>query len=371
MNIGIAGFGSMGKTHAYCIENLKYYYCDEGPSPVLYGVCASSAERAAEYADKYGIKHSFSSFDEMVACPDIDVIDICTPNNIHYSQILSAIKAGKHIYCEKPLCTTSEQANDVARLAKENNVTCAVVFNTRFHLPVIRAKELIEKGRLGDILSFSASFLHSSALNPEKSGWKQDRDICGGGVLFDLGSHALDMMYHLIGKYDSICAKSQIAFKERVSVRGESGWQTNADEAFYMLCKMENGACGNITVSKIHNGTNDDFAFEIYGTKGSLRFSLMESDWLYFYDATAEEDERGFTRIECCSRFAPPATQFPGAKATVGWIRSHVGSMHAFLTCVKNQSETSPSFDDAAYIQKVLDVAYRADAAGVWLSVEG
>lgn len=363
----------MGRTHAYCIENLKYYYDDiddAQSAPTLYGVCSSNYESAERYARRYGVKRAFSDFSKMASCPDIDVIDICTPNVYHFDQIMEAIDSGKNIYCEKPLCISSEQAYAAAEAARRKGVICGVVFNTRYHLPVMRAKELISSGRLGEILSFSVSFLHSSALDADKTGWKQDFDICGGGVLFDLGSHSLDMVYYLIGEYDSLSAKSQIAFERRRSFKGEKNWETNADEAFYILCKMKCKAVGNITVGKIFNGTNDDFSFEIYGTKGSVRFSLMEPNWLYFYDAEAPDDVRGFTRIECVGRFPSPSSGFPGQKAPVGWIRSHVGSMYNYLDCVKRRVPPSPSFDDAAYIQFVMERAYKADSEGRWLSAE-
>lgn len=369
MKVGIVGFGNMGKTHAYCIDNLKYYFRDEGFEPTVYGICTTSTERTKSLCEKYGFPKAFSDFDEMVSCPEIDIIDICTPNNVHYEQLLKALEAGKHIYCEKPLCTTSEEAMEISSLAKQKGVTCAIVFNTRFHLPVIRAKELIEEGMLGEILSFSASFLHSSAMDAKKQSWKQNKDICGGGVLFDLGSHAVDMMFHLVGEFDSIACKSQVAFGTEVVEHDEKVLKTDAEEAFYMLCKMKNSAVGTITVSKIHIGTNDDFSFEIYGTKGSLKFSLMEPNWLYFYDISLPENRRGVTRIECVGRFDAPASGFPGIKAPVGWIRSHIGSMHSFLSCVSKGLQAAPSFEDGAYIQRVMDSAYKADKSGSWVKI--
>ncbi|MBE6562351.1 MAG: Gfo/Idh/MocA family oxidoreductase [Ruminococcaceae bacterium] len=364
VNIGIIGFGSMGKTHASCIEDMKYYYSGLGIEPVLYGVCASSPENSKKYAEKYGFERAFSSPEELIICPEIDVVDICTPNIFHYEQLKAAIAAGKHIYCEKPLCTTPEQAEEICTLAEKTNSVCAVVFNTRFHLPVIRAKEIIEKGGIGDIVSFNVSFLHSSATDVNRTGWKQDKTVCGGGVLFDLGSHAVDMTRYLCGDFEKVFGKSQIAFPERRSFDGRENWKTNADETFYIIAELKNKAVGNITVSKIHQGTNDDFNFEIYGTKGSLKFGLMDPNWLYYYDATAPEKVRGVTRIECVGRFDFPATGFPGAKATVGWLRGHIGSMHNFLEGVAENKAVEPSFRDGAVVQRILDAAYRSDEIG-------
>ncbi len=354
----------MGKTHASSIADMKYYYEELGFEPVLYGISASNLENARKYADKFGFVRAFGSDEELINCPEIDAVDICTPNIYHYGQLKSAIAAGKHIYCEKPLTVTAAEADEICALAEKTGKVCAVVFNTRFLLPVIRAKEIIEAGGIGEVVSFNVSFLHSSATDANKTGWKQDKRVCGGGVLFDLGSHAVDMVRYLCGDFDKVLGKSQIVYPRRKSFDGQEGWQTNADEAFYMTAVLKNKAVGQITVSKIHQGTNDDFNFEIYGTKGSLKFALMEPSWLHYYDASAPEKIRGYTKIECVGRYDAPATGFPGPKAAVGWLRGHIGSMHNFLYAIDRGTEISPSFRDGAAVQHVLEAAYRSDETG-------
>lgn len=360
MNIGIIGFGNMGKTHAYAINSLKYFYSDIDFDPVLYGVSASSYESARRYAEMFGFSRAFSSSDELINCPEIDVVDICTPNIFHYEQLKAAISAGKNIYCEKPLTISKSQSLEIAALAREKKATCGIVFNNRFLLPVMKAKEIIEDGKIGKIISFNFSYLHSSAMNTGRTGWKQDKDICGGGTLVDLGSHAVDLALHLCGEISSVYGKSQVAFPVRRSVAGKENWSTNADEAFYMTATLESGAVGQITISKVHSGTNDDLTFEIYGEKGALRFSLMEPSWLYYYDGNSSSLS-GFTKVECVGRYPLPATGFPGIKAPVGWLRGHIGSMHNFLRCATDNKTPAPSFDDAARVQCVIDAAYKSD----------
>lgn len=364
MKIGILGFGSMGKTHAYSIANLKYFYNPLSFTAEVAGICTRHPERAAEFCETYGLGKVYLTEDEMIADPDIDVIDICTPNTFHYETLKKAISCGKHIYCEKPLCTTAAEANEIAAMAKEKGVICAVVFNTRFLLPVIRAKELVDEGRIGEAVSFRGAFLHSSAADPNKpAGWKQNKDVCGGGVLFDLGSHIIDLIYYLCGEFDTVSGLSQIAYKTRRGMDGNE-WETNADEAFYMTASLKNGACGTISVGKIMQGTNDDHSFEIFGTKGSIKFDLMDPNFLWFYDGQKPEYERGYTRIECCGRYPAPSGVFPGVKAPVGWLRGHVGSMYNFLSAVSEGRQPVPSFDDAAHIQAVMEAAYRSDESG-------
>lgn len=365
IKIGLIGFGFMGRTHAWCVNNLNYFYRDLPFSAEYVGVCTSKTESAKAAADFLGGIKAVTNEDELINDPDIDVIDICSPNVFHYETLKKAIAAGKHIYCEKPLCINYEQANEIETLAKEKGVTAQIVFNNRFLPAVIHAKELIDEGKLGRILSFRCEYLHSSAADPAKNAsWKQNRDICGAGTLFDLGSHAVDMMYYLCGNIVSVKASSQIAFPVRRGTDGKE-WNTNADEAFYMICKTENGAVGTIEASKLAVGSNDDLNFTVYGEKGSLKFELMNPNWLYFYDGSAPDGEfggsRGYTRIECCGRYPLPGGIFPSVKASIGWLRGHLHSMYSFLSAIDNGEKASPDFTDAARVQKILQLALEDD----------
>ena len=188
--------------------------------------------------------------------------------------------------CEKPLTVTAAEARELADLARASGLTCGTVFNNRYLAPVMRAKQLIDTGRLGRILSFDFSYKHNSCIDPDRRvGWKQTAEA-GGGTLFDLGPHVIDLCHFLCGKVAAVTARSQIAFPTHLRSDG-SVWETNADEAFYMICELESGAIGNITVSKLTQGANDELTFSVNGTDGSLSFSLMDPNYLNFYDATA------------------------------------------------------------------------------------
>ncbi len=365
MKIGLLGFGYMGKTHSWCVNNLNYFYKDL-PFNVTYGgVCTTKQETAEAAAKMLGTNNAVTDEDKLIYDDSIDIIDICTPNIYHYETLKKAIKAGKHVYCEKPLTVTYEQAKEIEELAREAKTVNQVVFNNRFLPPVIRAKELIDEGRLGRILSFRSEYLHASATDPNKNaGWKQNKDICGAGTLFDIGSHATDIIYYLCGKISSVMGKSQIAYPVRMGMDGKE-WKTNADEAFYMICETEGGAVGTIEASKLSVGANDELNFAVYGEKGALKFSLMDPNWLWFYDAERPDGsyggERGFTKIECCGRYPAPGGIFPSFKAPIGWLRGHLHCMYSFLNCVHEKRAASPSFSEAADIQKVLENAIISD----------
>ncbi len=374
IRIGLLGFGSMGKTHAYAVHNLAYFYKDLPFSAEIAGVCTTSMERSRAVCAEYGFEIATDSEDVLINDPSIDVIDICTPNIYHFESIKKAIAAGKHIYCEKPLCVSLAEADEAAFLAKNSDKIHTIVFNNRFIPAIMRAKELVDEGRLGRILSFRVDYQHNSAMNVAKNaGWKQNKDICGGGVLFDLGSHVIDLIYHLCGPIAAVSAATQIAFPVRAGKNGEA-WQTNADEAVYMLAKLKNGAVGTIGASKIAVGANSDIFLEIFGEKGAIRFSLMEPSWLYFFDGTIPEAPlggmRGFTRIECVARFPAPGGMFPPAKSAIGWIQGHVHAMYSFLDAVYIGKQNAPDFMDARHIQAVMEAAYTSADSGRWEEVK-
>lgn len=364
LHIGLLGFGSMGKTHTWAIQNLPFFYGELPFHAEVYGVCTTSQEKSKKIATDFGFRLAASDENQLIQCSDVDIIDICTPNIFHFETLQKAILAGKHVLCEKPLCVNTQQTQALLALPRRDGQIIGTVFHNRRIAPVIRAKELIEEGRIGKILNFRAAYFHNSAMDKNKpAGWKQDRTVCGGGVLFDLGSHVIDLVSYLCGTITHVSGMSQIAFSDRTGRDGKP-WQTNADESFYMMCQTAGGAYGTLSVGKLQIGTNDDLSFEIYGEHGALRFSLMEPNWLYFYDGTRPDapigGERGFTRIECVGRY--PDMVFPSSKAPAGWLYGHLVNMHDFLIAVANEKPFAPSLEDGAYVQAVMDAAYRSDA---------
>ncbi len=360
LRIGLCGFGAMGKTHAFAVSALPYYYSPLPFKATVHGLCTAHPERTRTFCDTYGIPVAAEHEDELIADPSVDIIDICTPNPFHYETALRAMHAGKHVLCEKPLCATAAQAQELAAVAKERGLICGTVFNNRFLAPVLRAQQLVCEGTLGRLLSFRFDYLHNSCLDPtRKVGWKQTA-AAAGGTLMDLGPHILDLCTCLCGSISSLFAVGQIGIPTHENPDG-TVFHTDADESVYMTLTMQNGATGMLCASKLCIGENDGLTFALYGTEGALKFDLMEPSWLYFYNKNALHapigGNAGFTRIECVGRYPAPGGIFPSPKAPDGWLRGHIGSMYAYLSAVACGTPFTPSFADGAYVQKLIDAA--------------
>ena len=368
LRIGMVGFGAMGKTHAYSVASLPYFYSPLSYRATVRGICTTSAEKSARICEELGFSCAYADAYQMIADPEIDVVDICTPNITHYDIACAALDAGKSVLCEKPFCVTPAQAEALAAKAAHKGLVCGVVYNNRHLAAVLRAKQLIEQGALGRILSFSFQYRHDSDIDPARTvGWKQDATVCGAGTLFDLGSHVLDLCRHLCGDFASVSGKSHIAFDTHKKADG-SLWQTNADEAFYITATLICGAVGQIGVSKLSHGSEDGLEFAIYGTEGAIRYSLAEADILYYMDASQPKlplgGTAGFTAIPASGRYDAPGGKFPAVKAPQGWLRGHIHGMYLYLDAVANGTHFAPDFADGAAIQRVMAAALASDAQG-------
>ena len=373
IRVGIVGFGFMGKTHTYGYKTIPLYYGNLPFKIKLVGVCDSVAEVAEKAKESLDFEFATNNPDDIFDRKDIDVVDICTPNLFHKDGVLKALSAGKHIYCDKPLATSYEEAKEILAALGKYDVVTQMALQYRFFPATMRAKELMEEGRIGKIMSFRSCYLHSGSVDPKKPiGWKQDKKFGGGGVLFDLGSHVLDIMYYLLGEYKSIFAETKVVYGQRPDKNGNLA-DIEADDVAFMLVRMKEGCIGTIEASKVATGANDELRFEIHGDKGALRFNLMEPNWLEYYDNTLPEaplgGTKGYTRIECVQRFKKPGGDFPSSKFSIGWIRSHVHSLYSFLNCVYEKKAESPSFEEGAYIQYIMEQAYKSDSMKQWVEL--
>jgi predicted dehydrogenase len=371
LGVGIIGFGFMGKTHTLNYRSLPIFYDPPPVSTKLVGVADVVPERVKYAVEEVGFKFGTTDWRELIARDDIHIVDICSPNSQHHEQLLAAMAAGKHIYCDKPLVVGQDALASIESALGNYRGIGQMALQYRFFPATLRAKRLIDEGFLGSVVSFRTAYLHSGSVDlNRRMGWKQLKSE-GGGVLHDMGTHIVDLTDYLIGPLVSVRAELHILYAKRPDARGE--WvSVEADDLSLIHAKVPSGAIGTIEASKIATGAEDELRLEIHGDKGALRFNSMAPNYLDAYDLREPEaplgGQRGWRRIACVQRYDKPAG-FPGPKFSIGWTRAHLASLYNFLDGVATGKQPEPSLQHGLHLQRTLAAAEKSAAAHTWQGV--
>ncbi len=372
LNVGFLGFGFIGKVHAYGYLNLPLHY-DPVPFPTrITHICTSRQETAEKGAAQVGADVATTDFKAITENPDIDIVHICTPNNRHRDELLSAMAHQKHIYCDKPITAQLSEASEVEKALDAYEGIAQMTFQYRFYPATMRAKQLMEDGFVGEVLSFRASYLHSGSVSPTTPlKWKLS-GTTGGGVIADLGAHVFDLMHHLLGDFASMSAATHQAYAERPSVDDSArNVVVDAEDQATVLLRLPNGALGTLEFSKIATGTEDELRFEIHGTYGAIRFNLMAPHYLEVYDLRSTDSpiggKRGWTTIDTGQRYPAPAATMPSPKCAIGWMRGHMACLANFLYAIAKKEQPEPSLKQGIYIQHLIHKARESASSQAWI----
>lgn len=371
INIGVIGWGFMGKTHTMALNNIALLYPEIDFKICLKCICTRRMEKAQEAVQTAGFERCTDDWRELIAMDDIDVVSICTPNQDHEEMAIAALKAGKHVYLDKPVAVTGESATRIAEAAKTAKGKTRMVFNNRYMPATMRAKQLIEEGRIGRIMQFEAKYLHSGSVDADKAiGWKQQMQA---GTLLDMGSHVLDLTTWLIGYPARALCRTRVLYSQRPTSDG--GVEKNlADDHALMLLEMADGALGTIEASKIATGTTDELILEIRGDRGALRWNAMDPNYLDFYDNTLPASPigglRGYTRIETVGNYPAPGGIFLPPKNSIGWVRGHIHCYYSFLDEVAHDLPEAHPIAEGARLQRMMDKMLESNATGQWVEIE-
>jgi predicted dehydrogenase len=321
---------------------------------------ATSRRESAEAAQQaVGFQFATTDWREVIARGDIDIIHVCTPNSLHAEQVLAALAAGKHVYCDKPLCTGRPEADAIAASLIGARSTHQMVLHNRFFPATLRAKQLVEEGAIGEVLSLRGAYLHSGSVDPGAPlKWKLSAELGGGGVLLDLGSHLLDLAQHLAGPLRVEACSTHIAFAERPDPSDPAKrLPVEAEDTAVLVVRAGNGALGHLEASKIATGAMDELSLEVSGTRGALRFNLMQPDYLWYYDQTERPARRGWRGLPTMQAYPPPAV-FPPLKVGIGWLRAHAACLHSFLVAVAEGRPGDPDLAVGVKLQHLMADAY-------------
>jgi myo-inositol 2-dehydrogenase/D-chiro-inositol 1-dehydrogenase len=311
INIGIIGAGKIGAFHA---KNIALY-----TDAKVLAVADINKNAAENLAKQIGAKKVYSSYIDLIKDKDIDAVIISLPNNLHYEVAIAAIEAGKHVFCEKPLCLNVKEAEEIVKKVEKYKVKFQVGFNRRFDPSYEKAKELIEKGYLGKIL-----ISYSNTFDPEPhSGWEANEEI-SGGILFTTCSHDFDLLYWLIG--------SEVN-KVYVESRGEFG----KNESLICFLSFKNDALGIVsTIETCPYG--HDVKTEIIGNKAAIRIEKPSSTFIKTMDKNGIHNDYPYWFIE---RFE----------------ESYIKEIKDFVKCIIEDKEPRVNAKDGMYIVKISQAA--------------
>jgi predicted dehydrogenase len=359
INVGMIGFGYMGKMHTMCYDNLKYYY-NTDVNVHMYAVSNTGKSSFPTQFQKI-----YSDYNSLINDENVDVVDICVPNFLHKEILIEAIKANKHIYCEKPLAIDIESANEIMEAYKKYtyNKTSRIAFEYRFVPAIIRAKQMINEGKIGKIINFNFKYYGSEFIDPFRPiSWQSTKEKSGGGVLYALGTHTIDLIHYLIGDIDEVYADKRTYFKRRPLSGTDRMTDVDIEDIFniQLYCGEK---MGTLLLSQVAAGSGIDLAFEIYGEDGTIKFNHENPNVIYYYNNKEEKTPIGglcgFTAIETTQKYGGAAS-FPPPRVNISWTRYHIASIFDFIDAVANNIKSYPNIEDGYKVQQVTDAIYRS-----------
>lgn len=373
LNIAMIGYGGIGRVHVMAYRAIPFHYGLPADTVNIVGVATTNPESAWAAKREIGCDVWTTDYTELLARADVDAVDVCVPNRLHQEIVVAAARAGKHVYCEKPLAMNVVEAKRMVEAVNAAGVKAQMTFNFRFFPAVMRAKQLIDEGFLGRVFSYRGRYYRASYIDANKPlSWRLRKDASGGGALFDLGSHILDILHYLLGDFASVYATMDTLIRERPIAPGaaEKG-AVDVDDIVLLQTRMVDGSLGTVEISRMGTGLANDLGFEIYGDKGAIRFGAADPSWLEVYDTRDAgaplSGMRGFKKLETVQRYdgakAPDWTMPPS------FVRAHAECQFQFLRAIDEDLPTAPDLAAGLHNQAVMAAAERSSAVQEWVWV--
>lgn len=383
LNIGLIGSGFMGQAHADAYRRAAMLYRDLPAVPHLAVLADANDAIAADAAARYGFARSTGDWRNLVTDPEVDVVDITSPNALHHEMAMAAIAAGKHIYCEKPLSVTLAQAQEMADAAQRQGVKTMVAFNNIKTPAAMLAKTLIERGEIGTPMRFRGWFDQGFFNDPDLPfSWRCTRKDAGSGALGDLGSHVISVAQFLMGDVDKVIAQAQTFFPTRPVPQGGSGYGASAsgdapraavenEDQIQTLVRFKSGAGGTIEASRVSAGKVFGIYWEVSGTEGTIIMDGERFNELKISRFTDPKPDRGFKTIYAGSQ-VPQFSAFFGfdfAGGGLGYFDVKVIEVRDLIEGIVNGTDCYPNFAFGLANERIIDAMEHSLETGRWQAI--
>lgn len=369
LNIAMIGHAFMGRAHSNAYRQVNHFF-DLPLQVVPKVIVGRDQKRAAAAAAKLGFETATADLDAVLADPDIHVVDVATPNDSHHPIAMQALRAKKHVLCEKPLAMTFSQAKGMAQLAKKQKVRVGLWHNYRRAPATALAQRMVARGDIGDVLQVRCVYLQDWLSDPKSpASWRTSKKTAGSGAHGDLNAHLVDLVRSITGlEFDSVCGLQQTFHKQRPAGRGKKA-RVDVDDAFCFLAKFRGGAIGTFEATRVAPGRKNHNCVEVSGTKGTIRWNLERMNELEVFTTKDPKDAQGFRTIICMDEPHPYAANYWPDGHIVGYEHTFVNHVADFVTSLADGHAFAPNFDDGVAVQAVLEAALQSATKGTWVKV--
>ena len=370
----------MGKAHSHAYRDIPLFF-PKTIHPEMKVICGRNYDDVALAAKQFGWEEYTTDWKSLLDREDIDLIDINAPSDVHKEITIAAARAGKHVFCEKPLALTLKDSREMLEVVEAAGVKHMVGFNYRFAPAVMLAKKLLDEGKLGDIYHFRACFLQDWLVDPNfPLAWRLQKEIAGSGSHGDLGAHLIDLAHYLIGDMTEVIGLSETFIKERPiptnmtglsatgNNTGEKG-QVTVDDATLFLAKFANGALGSFEATRFASGHRCTNSFEINGSKGSVIFDFERMNELQVYFTEDREDVQGFRRVLTTDPAHAYAENWWPPGHTIGYEHTFIHEMVELLEAFREDRQPIPNFRDGVKCQQVLEAVDLSIEKRQWINL--
>jgi predicted dehydrogenase len=381
LGVAVVGFGWMGRVHTQAYARVLHHFPQLTVRPELVTVAEEVPGRAEEAAARYGFASTTRDWREVAADPRVRAVSITAPNFLHREIGVTMAEAGKHLWIEKPVGLTADDARAVADAVAKAGVQGAVGFNYRNAPAVEAARELIASGEIGAVTHVRIRLFSDYAAHPDGAlTWRYERERGGSGVLGDLASHGADLARFLLGDITSLAADTAIFLPRRARPTGATAGHTLAtggdlgpvENEDYVNCllRFASGARGVLEACRVSVGEQNNYGFEVHGTKGAVFWDFRRMNELAVSRGTTYQDQPVSTVY-----VGPGAGEFgafqPGAANAMGYDDLKVIEAYRFLRSIAEGTPHGTTLADAVHSAAVLDAMARSAESRAWVDVQG
>jgi predicted dehydrogenase len=369
LNVALIGYDFMGRAHSNAWRQAARFFNDIPLDPVLKVVVGRTEAKVAEARERLGFEQHSTSWQEVLARPDIDAVDICTPGDSHAEIAVAAAEAGKAILCEKPLANTVGEAERMLAAVQKAGVVNMICHNYRRVPAVALARQIISEGQLGTIHHYRGTYLQDWIVDPKfPRVWRLEKAKAGSGSLGDILSHTMDLSRYLVGEPVRVSGLLKTFITERPlpDGSGKSG-KVDVDDSAQALVEFDGGAVGYYEGSRFAPGRKNYNRLEINGSKGSLIWDLERLNELELYVESGPQS--GFRTINVTDGKHPYIAAWWPPGHIIGYEHSFTNTVYDFVRAVAEGKSPRPNFEDGLKNQRILDAISRSATTGQWVKI--